>query len=396
MSVFLRKSCFILALVSISLLFGCTEKPVTSTVSKPTEGMGVVTIAAVGDIFLTDAMLADARMADGTYDFTAKLADTVNSLSAADVAIGNFEGNFAGEPFSGGSMPDSFASALGDIGFDLLQTANSFSIHNGIAGLQRTKAVIENEHMTALGTYTDYADREEHRVVIREINGIRIAFIAFTKGLNGMSLPSGSEYSVDLLYRDYNENYSDVDTEDIVSLLSAVQLREPDVIIAMLHWGSENITEISETQEEITALMLANGVDVIIGSHSHRVSTIEQRKFTMQDGREKTAVIAYSLGDFCAATEGDVNASLILNLEFTRNHATGATTLTDVSYTPLATVDFGAGRTDRYAVLNVDNAISLYEQNYFGRVSDEIYEELLAVQKDLLESTTPDAATPEA
>ena len=100
-------------------------------------------------------------------------------------------------------------------------------------------------------------------------------------------------------------------------------------------------------------------------------------------------MIAYSLGDYCAVEDGGMNVSLILRLEFTRDHASGVTTITDVGYTPIATVDLGAEAKQRFAVLNMDNAIDLYESNYYDRVSAELYEDLVAQREKLEQALFP-------
>ena len=116
---------------------------------------------------------------------------------------------------------------------------------------------------------------------------------------------------------------------------------------------------------------------------------VERRTVYASDGSSKEAVIAYSLGDYCTTEEGGVNASLILNLEFTRDHTSGVTTLTDVGYTPIATVGFGPEAKQRYAVVNMDDAIALYESNYYDRIPEEIYQTLLSLREKLADTVFP-------
>ena len=52
-----------------------------------------------------------------------------------------------------------------------------------------------------------------------------------------MTLPLNSEYCVDLLYTDYNSDYSIVDTTGIMNRLDAAKAESPDIIVAMLHWA---------------------------------------------------------------------------------------------------------------------------------------------------------------
>ena len=388
---YIRHTAILLVMTFFLSLIGCAGQSTLSLPDKPSEGIGVATVCAVGDLFPTDDMLADAKQADGSYDFKPQFANIISDISAADIALGNLEGNFDNERDGEGNYPAAFASALAHTGFDLLQTANSFTIQNGLSGLERTKSVIASENMTALGSFSSKEDRAENAVILREVHGIRIAFVAFTKGMNGMGLPSGAEYCVNLLYTDYSSNYSVIDTAGITKVLEEAKTLEPDVIIAALHWGSENVDEISESQEKIADLMFQNGVDVIIGSHSHRVGAVEYRTITEKNGNTKNVVLAYGLGDFCAGRAGNVSGSVILNLEFTRDHAKGTTTITRASCTPVATVDNGTS-TERFSVLNADAAIALYEDNYYKRVSETLYEQLLSVRNSVLESIAPDVA----
>ncbi len=375
-----KRICSIL-LLFIFLLAGCNSS--SGGEKRPTEGESVITICAVGDIFLTEDMLSDARQFNGGYDFSSQFSHCYSAISSADIAIGNFEGNFTASSYGAGSYPDALASTLADAGFDILQTANSYSIQGGLSGLIRTKDVIESAGMKALGTYADAKERKEEQVLLLEVDDVRVAFVAFTKGFGGMALPENADYSTNVLYSDYTTNYEKVDTEGILEVLKAAQKLSPDIIIASVHWGSENVKDISRSQEQITELMLENGVDVILGSHSHLIGSVEQRHIKLADGSRNDAVIAYSLGDFSAAEAGEYNMSIILNLEITRNHATGEARITHVGYIPIAGVDLGSDEQDRYAVLNVDNAIDLYESNYYDRVSNSVYQAILKGKEDL-------------
>ena len=382
----LHRMTAVAVLLIILLLCACgtRQEPVEST--QEPAGDSVITVNAVGDIYLTDEMLSDAIKPDGTYDFMSQFSDVYACLSKADLTIGNFEGTFSGEPYgpAEGSYPDELAAALNDAGFDLLQTANSYSVYNGLVGLQRTKRVIENNGMQTMGTYSSQQDKQDNQVACLELDGIRVAVIAMTKGLGGMSLPADDRYCVDLLYSDYDTDYEQIDEAGILSVIQAAKALEPDVIIACLHWGSENVSEISNSQEKIADLMFHNGVDVILGAHSHLVGEVESRTVRLDDGTRKNVLIAYSLGDFCRVGRGETNLSPILNMEFTKNGSTGQTTLTTYSVSSVVSMDRGSGEIDRYAVMDADSLITLYEANYYDRISKDLYNSLLSKRERLL------------
>ena len=314
-----------LALLLVLALPGCSGGPVPGGTPSP---VGKATLRAVGDIYLTDAMLDAARCSDGSYDFSAQFAGIIPALAEADLTLANFEGNFDSAPYGRdlASYPDALAKTLSAAGIDLLQTANTFSIFNGMAGMERTKSVIEAQGMTAFGTYVSAADRESNQVIVREINGIRIAFVAFTKGLGGMGLPTGSEYCVNLLYTDYTSNYEVIDYDGIRAVMKAARGTNPDLIVAALHWGSENTRDVSKSQESIANLLIDCGADLILGSHSHLAAPIEERAVRMDNGED------------------------IQN---------------------------------RFRVLDIDSALALYETNYYDRISDSLYEALTAARERL-------------
>lgn len=364
-------------------LVGCGTAPATRS-EEPSSAAATATLRAVGDIYLTDGMLDAAVLPDGSYDFSTQFAGIIPALADADLTLANFEGNFDSAPYGKelASYPDALAKTLSAAGIDLLQTANTYSIFNGMAGMERTKSVIEAQGMTAFGTYVSAEDRADNLVVVREVNGIRFAFVAFTKGLGGMGLPTGAEYCVNLLYTDYTSNYENIDYDGIRAVMKAARDTDPDVLVVSLHWGSENTREVSSSQEKIANLLIDCGADLILGSHSHLAAPIEQRGVRMDNGEDKTVVIAYGLGDLSAVEESSSTVGVMLDLEVTKN-SSGDTYFSKVDYRAVGAVDRGEEIQNRYRVLDIDAALALYEANYYDRVSGSLYETLVAKRESL-------------
>ena len=109
-------------------------------------------------------------------------------------------------------------------------------------------------------------------------------------------------------------------------------------------------------------LSFENGVDAIIGSHSHIVGPMEQEQVTTVDGAQKTCFVAYSLGNFYSTMDSSVATNcrdgVVLNLSFTKNGETGETALSGVSYTPTYFADHGEDASPRYEILPVRIAIT--------------------------------------
>ena len=194
-----------------------------------------------------------------------------------------------------------------------------------------------------------------------------MAYVAFTKGMDGMALPPGSENCVNVLYKDYDSTYQKVDTEGIAKVLSNVEKTEPDLVVAMLHWGSEFNDTISKSQEKIVKILKENGVDAIIGTHSHYVQKIDYDRATGN-------LIAYSLGDFFGdADRAGSEYSIILDVEVAKNNLTGKTTISGYSYTPIFTVS-EPGK--HLKVVRIQEAMKAHEEFYIDAVSKESYDKM--------------------
>ena len=357
------------------------EQPDDTAVDLPlVDVTATATLSAVGDIMVYDPQIDDAKQADGSYDFTHCFTGVSELLSAADLTVGNLETNFCGGTYSGYpnfNAPEALASNLAAAGFDILQTANTYSIQNGLTGLASTYRYVTAAGMAPLGTYYSETQKQDNDgVLVREVNGIKFAFFAYTKGVNNMYLPDGSEYAVDVLYKDYYSNYTQIDTAAITASIDAAKATGADVIVAMVHWGSEYELEPSSSQEQIADLMFQNGVDVILGSHSHIVGPMEMRTVTTADGTEKNVFIAYSLGNFLSSMTADYTQdSVILNLEFSKD-SEGRTTISNVNYVPVYIADNGEGSDSRYVLLDAYAEIDKYVGGAADRVSDAIYNAL--------------------
>ena len=162
---------------------------------KPQSGTTVIRLAAAGDLNVTDYMLDNAAHENG-YDFSQTFLDVAPVLSGADLTLLNFEGNLSGDSYGSktGAAPLELPKTLKAIGVDAVQTANSAAIRQGVSGLVTTLDVMDHVGLKALGTFADSAAfRKSGGYEIVEVNGIRIALIAFTKGMDNLGLPAGSE-----------------------------------------------------------------------------------------------------------------------------------------------------------------------------------------------------------
>ena len=343
---------------------GLPEQTQDSTAQTAAALETVIHLVAAGDLNINEAVVASGG---ADQDYTDTFLDVAHILANGDITALNLEGNLCGPPYgTDRSAPQTMAQALSDAGVDLIQLANSYSIYRGMDGLKETINGIRLAGMEPVGVYATPGEAKSAKgYTVRTVQGIKIAFVAFTKGMDGMALPAGNEGCVNLLYKDYSTDYQKVDTEGITRVLDAAAKEKPDITVALLHWGSEFNNTISGSQESICQLLKEEGVDAIIGTHSHYVQKME---YDPQTG----SFVAYSLGDFFGdAQRAGSEYSVLLDLEITKNNESGEARITGYSYTPIFTM---AEEGRPLKVLRIREAMKAYEDGYLDRVSQQSYE----------------------
>ena len=353
-----------------------TQKPTQATepatrAQKSTKT--TIHIKAAGDLNVTNTVI-NAGVAVGGYNYTRAFMDVASTLSDADLTVLNLEGNICGEPYGSDttSAPRELLDGLRNAGVDLIQMANSCTINNGLIGLTSTLQSIRAAGLEPVGAFASESEFQQSKgYTITEAQGVKVAFVAFTKGLGGRGLPAGNDNLVNILYEDYASTYDKIDRTRITSVLKAVEAEKPDITIALLHWGSEYNDDISDTQKSIVNLMKKQGVDVILGTHPHTVQAIEYDELA-------GTLVAYSLGDFFGdASRGGTNYSIILDLEITKDSSTGTTKVTDYSYTPIYTVSEVETADGYRRVVRIDKTVEAWEENYLDKVSQSAKESMV-------------------
>ena len=339
------------------------EEEATMTPETPTT---TIHIKATGDLNVTDSVVASGKARYGDYyDYTAAFMDVLPLLTDADLTLMNFEGNLVGPPYGTdtASAPIELVEALDAAGVDILQMANSYSIYNGMIGLAQTLNNIRAAGIEPVGAFATPAEFQQSRgYTICDVQGVKVAIVAFTKGMSSLGLPTGSESCVNKLFQDYDSEYKKIDYDGIRAIMKNVRSEKPDVIIAMLHWGAEYNDTVFESQEDIAELMIEEGVDVILGTHSHMVHEIDFNE-------EENTLIAYSLGDFFGdATKSGTAYSVILDIQITRDNEMGTTRIDGFTVTPIYTLSEAQGNGQR-RVVRIDEAIAAYQVNFVDKVT---------------------------
>lgn len=250
------------------------------------EKISNVRLLAVGDImFHSPQFNAALNKETKEYDFTPTFKYVKKYIEAADIALGNFETVTAGGEvgYSGYprfNTPEEALFALKEAGFDILSTANNHSLDQGKNGLIKTIDNIHKYGMKNIGTY-----KEENTILVEEVNQIKIGFLSYTYGLNGM------DYTLTEDELSFMVNL--IDENKIRSQIEEARAMEVDLIVVFIHWGNEYQREPSNYQLELGEKIIEWGADIILGSHPH---VVQKSQIINKYGRDK--FIIYSMGNF--------------------------------------------------------------------------------------------------
>lgn len=252
-----------------------------SIMSQPVD----VSIVFAGDAMQHIAQVNSAKRAGDLYDYSECFTEVKDYVSSADYAVVNFETTLGGKPYTGYpcfSTPDSYADALAAAGFDLFLNANNHTLDRGYKGLIKTIETLDKKDIPHIGTYVNKSSREMSVPYIKNIKGIKIAFLNYTYGTNGIKPTNGVKV-----------NY--IDTLQIKQ--DIVKSREvgAEVITVAIHWGEEYNLLPNRSQKKLADFLCNQGVDLIIGGHPHVIQPMEIRH---SEKYNKDCLVVYSLGNF--------------------------------------------------------------------------------------------------
>lgn len=332
----------------------------------------VINLVATGDVMChTTNFNAAYDTTSKTYDFAPVFANIAKHIEKADIAIGNLETTFAGADrgytgYPTFNSPASLGEALKNIGIDILSTANNHSLDKGYTGIVSTLDKLDEIGIEHVGTAR--SKDEQNKILVQDIKGIKIAFLSFTYGTNGIPVPVGKEYSVNL-----------IEKELILNQISLAKKQEVDLICVSMHWGVEYAQNQSEDQEQLANYLFNQGVDIIIGNHAHVIEPMEKKTIKLENGEEKDVFVVYALGNFISGqTFKNTKTTAILDMKIRKSGKTGKISIDSVDYVPVYCYDSSKSGRDRYTLLDIRETINNYENGNKDNVSESLYKTLKA------------------
>ena len=244
-----------------------------------------INLIATGDGLIHNAVYFSYEQSDGSYNFSGALKYVKDIVKNYDIAYYNQETPFAGGEPSGYprfSTPSEFGDAMIDAGFNMVSLATNHTYDKGENGVLNFYNYFKDKKDIV---YNGIADGFESRnnFIIGEKNNITYSMLSYTTSTNGLNVPSGKEYLVNVYDKEKVK-------EDILALRDKV-----DVLIVAMHWGVEYASEPNNSQIEIAEYLADLGVDIIIGTHPHVLQPITKIDDT---------IVMYSLGNFISNQYG--------------------------------------------------------------------------------------------
>lgn len=338
-----------------------------------------LSILMVGDILLHTPVEESALKDDGKYDFTAVFANVRDEIQAADVAIVNQEVILGGQElgisgYPAFNAPYEVGDALADAGFDIVCHATNHALDKGRRGLTNCMDFWKTNYQDIAVLGINESQETQDTVYVCEQNGIRVAFLNYTYGTNGIVLPEDMPYAVNLLEREKVK--ADLQKAEDVA----------DFTVVCPHWGTEYSLDISAEQREWTQIFLEGGADLVLGTHPHVIEPIE---WVSDEESGMKMLVYYSLGNFVNWTSGTgegvanrmVGGMAHVTLERGED---GEVNIADYGVTPLVChvedgingvtvytlADYTEELAQRNAIVNQDSAFSM---EYCNRLCETVF-----------------------
>jgi len=201
-------------------------------------------------------------------------------LRAADIAVGNLEtpftvrGSPADKRFIFRAHPEHIP-ALHTVGFDVLSLANNHILDFAPESMDNTMAALEEMGIATVGA--GHGEAAAHRPAVLEVKGIKVAFLAFAapRWRNSPEVPTASDVAW-------------AEPEPVRRTVAQAR-EEADLVIVLLHMGTEYEAQANQQQRAVAHAAVEGGAALVIGHHPHVLQDVEVYR---------GVPIVYSLGNF--------------------------------------------------------------------------------------------------
>ncbi len=273
-----------------------TKEPETEQESEPVvdfDSDGIINIVMVGDVLIHERVRDSGKMADGSLNYDHLFANLYDEINGADISIvnqevilGGSELGLTGYPSFNGAFE--MGDALVKAGFDVVLHATNHALDKGKTGLLNCLNFWDTQYPDINVVGIADSETRSREICVVEDEGIKVAILNYTYGMNGIALPADMPWCVNMLTRDNEASIR----EDIKKAKDIA-----DYVIVAPHWGTEYKHTTDASQQYWTAVFFECGVDLVLGTHPHVVEGVE----TVTDGSH-SMLVYYSLGNYVNST----------------------------------------------------------------------------------------------
>ena len=372
-------------LLSMFLLIGCAaQEPQELSTETPTEPVveekedSVVSFMAVGDNLIHAAIYMNAYAKYGAYEFDDIYSEIKYFVESKDVAYINQETILGGTELGLShypmfNSPHEIGEAVANAGFDWIASCSNHSMDKFEAGIISDLNFWDQyPDIVTTGLNRSFKEQQTNKYIER--NGVKFGVLGYTYGTNGIEIPEGKEYLVNLYSKERIK-------EDVERLKGTC-----DSILVSMHWGDEYSTTPNAEQLELAQYMADLGVDVIIGEHPHVIQPMDWVEG--KDGN-RTLVI-YSLGNFLSSQDEPFNMlGGCASFDIRKDGNTGEITVENVKWYPvvnhISNGDYTAGTRDYRVYLLKDYTDELASQHRLGVTRQYFIDKTEEVMNDKFE-----------
>ncbi len=303
-----------------------TPSPTPEPTPTPTPEPRSATIRSLGEIAMQQNLLR-AAVSGNTFDFDSMFVDIADIIGNADYTVADVEGTLGGTTEYSGSArmvtPPSLIGTLKNAGVDMLMLANDHALDGGFNELQATIQNCVNEGMDYVGAAGSAEERATP--VIRDLNGINVAFLAYTETLNDNEKSADAaalQYGVNLI----SKSNAKKDIED-------ARAAGADIVVCYCSWGEMFRATPTDTQKLIAQKLTDWGVDVIIGYNPHVVQPATWLESKDADGNVHRTLCLGATGNLLSDQYGQYDSGIIFQFTIQETEY-GHFAITDLKYIP--------------------------------------------------------------
>ncbi len=309
-----------------------SETPVPSSTPEPVVPLRATLISAGDCVLHTAFQQSGYHKEEDTYDYSYVFEALRPYTEPAHYSLISFESaatsnrkDYTGYPLF--NCPPEIFDAFKSVGFDLVNNSNNHQLDRKLKGMLETRDNITKAGMEVLGVY----EGEEPRYLVKNLNGINVAMMAYTYScnMNEMALTEDQRY----------RHLALIDEERIEKEIKEME-SVADITVVAMHWGTEYTQKPTDAQKKLAHAMIGWGADVILGSHPHVVQPSEMVEY---EGESK--YIIYSMGNFVSNQRRGASGypkthkelcedSMLVSLDFVKDPESQKTVIEKVDHIP--------------------------------------------------------------